>query len=382
MPDTKISQMTAATAVDGGDLVPIVQAGANKKAALSLLQALMSAPPTGTILLSGGGVAWNQNLDFTVSAAVYLIAGTQYASAQTNLTLGAADPTNDRIDIIAVDNTGIAIVIAGTPAPTPAAPDVDPATQLRLTFVYVAAAATVPSNVANVDIYLENTEYTSSTNSGNFVLASTNNPFAGTKDIEATNGASGNRVDLVKPSGTLDLTQYTSLVLQIRSKAAWPSAKSVSVVWMNGAAVVGSAVAIKTGVLGFDSSIIGSYQQVVIPISSFGTGASPVDRVRISIAGGGAAIGFYLDNIILQGGITGGGGAAGDFSTNSAVSVAGEIVVFADTTGKMGRRGGMLARIKTDGSFQLWNPTQSKFHTISVSGAAGEEVLEIGAGET
>lgn len=38
-------------------------------------------------------------------------------------------------------------------------------------------------------------------------------------------------------------------------------------------------------------------------------------------------------------------------------------------------------RIKDDGSFQLWNATQNKFHSITVSGAAGEEVLNIAAGE-
>lgn len=38
-------------------------------------------------------------------------------------------------------------------------------------------------------------------------------------------------------------------------------------------------------------------------------------------------------------------------------------------------------RIKDDGTFQLWNPDQNLFHTLSISGAAGEEILSIGAGE-
>lgn len=38
-------------------------------------------------------------------------------------------------------------------------------------------------------------------------------------------------------------------------------------------------------------------------------------------------------------------------------------------------------RIKGDGSFQLWNATQNKFHSLTLSGAAGAEVLSIGAGE-
>jgi hypothetical protein len=39
-------------------------------------------------------------------------------------------------------------------------------------------------------------------------------------------------------------------------------------------------------------------------------------------------------------------------------------------------------RVKADGSLQLWNPDQTKWHSISVGGAAGGEYLLIGAGET
>jgi hypothetical protein len=39
-------------------------------------------------------------------------------------------------------------------------------------------------------------------------------------------------------------------------------------------------------------------------------------------------------------------------------------------------------RIKADGSFQLWNPDQNKWHTLLCGGAAGGEYLTIGAGET
>jgi hypothetical protein len=39
-------------------------------------------------------------------------------------------------------------------------------------------------------------------------------------------------------------------------------------------------------------------------------------------------------------------------------------------------------RIKSDGSFQLWNAAQSKWHTVQVTGAAGAEILTIGAGES
>jgi hypothetical protein len=38
-------------------------------------------------------------------------------------------------------------------------------------------------------------------------------------------------------------------------------------------------------------------------------------------------------------------------------------------------------RIKADGTFQLWNQDQNLWHTISISGIAGAETLDISAGE-
>lgn len=38
-------------------------------------------------------------------------------------------------------------------------------------------------------------------------------------------------------------------------------------------------------------------------------------------------------------------------------------------------------RIKASGELQLWNPDQSKWHTLQVRGLAGGEYITIGAGE-
>jgi hypothetical protein len=375
MADTKISAMPVADSVTGTDIVPIVQTAANKSATLTVLQAFLGTqnflalsdtpdsyagqngnlvsvngdasgleftppPPllTGSYLISGGGVAWVNLFNYIVSPATYVIGGVRYSSPQTPITLTAADPVNDRIDVIAVNTAGAVVVIAGTPGGPPVEPSIDPATQLKLTFVYVAAGATAPP-ITSENIYLENTEWTSSTNSpGTINLASTNNPFAGTKDIEGTNTANGNLLTLVKPGGTLALSSYLQLVFYIRSKAAWPNQKSISVFWMNGAAVVGTAVALKNGAFGFDSANTTTYQQIVISVAAFNTGSNPVDRLRLSVAGGGGNIGWYVDNIILQSGAAPPPPGGGDFSTNTNLSVNGEIVLFANVTGKLGKR--------------------------------------------
>jgi len=268
-------------------------------------------------LLSGGGVAWTgTGFNYIISAATYTINGVLYASPQTSVTLSAADPTQDRIDVFYVDINGTAGHITGTPGTPPIQPSVDPASQLELTFAYIVAASSVPV-ITNENIYLENTEWTMSTASGTINLASTNNPYAGTKCIEGTAVANGQYFSGLKPSGTLKPSDYNQLVFQIRSKAAWPSQKSISIFWLNGNTVVGSSVSLRNGTFGFDSTNTTTYQQIVIPAANFGTGANSIDRIRFTTSGAGQTIGWYIDNIILQAG-AGGGGGGGTLTNFSA----------------------------------------------------------------
>jgi len=68
--------------------------------------------------------------------------------------------------------------------------------------------------------------------------------------------------------------------------------------------VVGNYVSIDDGLYGFDSSVVGSYQQIAIPLSVFAiVPSTTVNSIRFEIRGGGAAIGFYLDDIFLQSGV-------------------------------------------------------------------------------
>jgi hypothetical protein len=253
-------------------------------------------------VLSGCGVVWNSLLSFNISACSYLIQNTQYSTAQTSLTLAAADPSLDRIDVIAANTSGAIVAITGTPSANPAPPAIDISTQLQLTFVYVAAGATVPSNITVTDIYHENTEWTCAS-SANVNCASTSNPHSGTTDIEATAATTGNFARLTIPSSTIDISGK-NLVFWIRSKASWAATRSLTVQWFNGSTAKCTPVSLKDGNFTFNSSTTGSYQQIVIPTSTFACSGIPVTRVQFTVAGSGGTIGFYLDDITLQGGVT------------------------------------------------------------------------------
>ncbi len=252
-------------------------------------------------LVSGGGVEWVTGLDFTVGAASYVIGGTSLTSALTNVTLAAADPTDPRIDIIVLTSSGTAAVVAGVAAPSPVAPVVDPDTQIALAFINVAAAGTVPTGITYTTIYKENIEWTSSAVGGTCALASASNPYEGAVDVECTSAIAGNYVQFVAPS-PIDLGTFNSLTFYVRSKAAWANAKSLQLAWYNSTTQRGVIIPIRTGQFGFNSSTTGSYQQIQIPIGLFGLQGIPVDRIRLTVVGGGGAIGMYMDAFTLQSG--------------------------------------------------------------------------------
>ncbi len=266
-----------------------------------------------TQLLSGCGVEYTSGLIFTVGACNYTVGGATFGSPITTVTLTAADMTNPRIDVIGVDNTGAVFSIPGTAASSPSEPSIDPSTQIGLIFVTVAANATTPSGIGTTLLYDENTEWTC-TPTAHINCASTSNPYHGTTDIEATAAVLGNNFTLIKPAaGTTNLATQTSLVFYIRSKAAWPSAngngpsgrRTLSLVWLNGAAQVGTTVVLADGVFGFNSSNTTAYQQISIPIGLFGTGSSLVTTLTATASGNGGAssFGWYIDEVSLQAGI-------------------------------------------------------------------------------
>jgi hypothetical protein len=253
-----------------------------------------------TGLVSGGGVVWESAYTFRVSAAVYFIRGTQYSSAEQTITLDAADATLDRIDVLALDTAGALVKITGTPAAQPSEPDVDPSTQLKLTFVLVVAASTQPPGVSNESVYLENTEWTSSTSGSGWNANSTNNPRTSSKTIEGTSLANGAYVQLQRASSTA-LDSFAVLQLFVRSKATWPTSRTLRLQFFLSGVAKGTPVTLASGYWGFNSAVTGSYQLVAIPLAQFSLPAGVlVNQLRLTVNGTGGTLGMYVDDIVLQ----------------------------------------------------------------------------------
>jgi len=103
---------------------------------------------TGNQLISGGASYSGTGMVFNVSVLVYTIAGIEYTTAATDVTLLVGDPSNPRFDAIvaSLDANDIPIVevVQGTPAGTPSTPTLEP-DQVLVQYVLVGAGATNPS---------------------------------------------------------------------------------------------------------------------------------------------------------------------------------------------------------------------------------------------
>jgi hypothetical protein len=322
---------------------------------------------SGNYVLSGGGVVWEQDYDYTVSAASYVIQGAAYSSPETPITLTAADATNDRIDIIAVDTAGDVVVLTGTPAANPQAPAVDPDTQLQLTFVYVAALSTDPGVTTTV-LYQENagtpTEWTYTDSGATLSGADTAQPFAGTTDIAGTSCVNGDQF-ILTAAAPISLTDQNFLNLRVRPNGTWPGAKSLRLVWRSSGVVVGNVVTLANGTYGLNTGSA-TYQTIAIPIADFGVSGT-VDSLRVRVNGGGAAFSFYVDNIELQSGLSDPGTAYqpldSDLTAIAALAPSNDDVIQRKAGAWTNRT---MAQLATDlTATNTWQPLDSDLTTIA-----------------
>jgi hypothetical protein len=268
-----------------------------------------STPPgsgdsEGTFIEAGCGVAWaGSGLDFIVSAGSYWILGTRYTTTGGTVTLSNGDSSNPRVDVIAVNTSGTPVVVEGTPAADPGKPSVDPVTQIELTHVDVAAAATTPgTTISNLTIYAENAgptaEWTGSSSGSGWTLNSTTDPHAGTTHITGASVAN-NAYFQGAYSANLDINLYERLVYYIKVTTTWNASRWLRIGWFANGVQKGQWVDVRDTNYGFSRTASSSYQVVIIPTLAFNIpSGTMVNQLRMQDTGG--AISFRLDDILLQ----------------------------------------------------------------------------------
>jgi len=224
--------------------------------------------------------------------------------------LDAADPSNPRIDVIAVDTAQNIVVIKGTAGVNPVKPQVNPTYQVELTEIYVPAGATTPQNYTYKTIYNENVEWTSGStlSSGTVNFNSTVFPSVGTKNLRVASGTIGNVY--WDTTGAFLTSNYQSLSLRF-SLASSPTNDMLPYIYLrdNGVQVTYS---LALDGFGYSSvSGINEYNVITIPMSAFTfTSGSTFDGIGLYFGGMGAIV--DVDYVQLQTG-TNGGGVIGNY---------------------------------------------------------------------
>lgn len=259
-------------------------------------------PVKGNGWLTSPTIVWLHNYTYWVGNGTYAIGGKVYQFNGDSITLAAADPSLDRIDIIVLDTSENVMSISGTPSATPEKPIPDGTYQIEVTLVYVTAATTQPATPpTSVIIRDEGSvgEWTISktmTSTDNYAT----NPYHGSISQRLTSAGSGQYIQWTAASTQSKIT-FNNLVLYIRNNAALSGLRNMQVRLYNGSTQVGNWV--NPTSWGYSKTITGSYQVIGIPMSAFG-GADAFDRLRITNSGFAGTLDVQLDYIQLQSGVT------------------------------------------------------------------------------
>ncbi len=254
---------------------------------------------TGNQLISGGASYSGTGMLFNVSVLVYKIAGIEYTTAATDVTLLVGDPSNSRFDAIVAtldaNDDPIVEVVQGTPAATPSTPTLEP-DQVLVQYVLIGANATNP-NITTEYIYRndQTSDWQGSVNgllncggtvSNNFAdfTSSTPTPVAGGAcclstgiryALTSSTGARGTRFGAGTPVSREDYTVlsfyinfpspgYTQqgkqrLYLGLWADNTFPSNPNASTAWLGYVRVENYC----------DLSLMDTWQLVNIPTSAF-----------------------------------------------------------------------------------------------------------------
>jgi hypothetical protein len=249
--------------------------------------------------LDGGVVTHVADLTFAVTGANYRIGKKEYRSQSGTVTLDVAHPSLPRLDVIALNTAGQIVKITGTAALSPSVPQINPATEIYLTTIFLPPGATVPSGVNAVTIYNENTEWLHTDAQFSAIdFDNILNPQNGVKAIAATG------IGRIKASDGImrNYADFSVLRFYLRLNAAMPTNSSISVGLSNG----GVQLTQLTASHGYNPAIVGSYQNISIPISELNKNSNNFIAFYLSVQG--TTTSYLIDNIQIQGGIGSGTG--------------------------------------------------------------------------
>ena len=247
----------------------------------------------------GGVVTWISGLTFSVSETGFTIQNNPYVAPFSVITFDPADDTHPRIDVIAVDITGSVVIIKGNPAAEPLKPNIDPTTQLELTFLLIPANATEPAGVTSEIVYNENIEWVGSTSGVAVNFDSATLPFSGAKCADVGSIGTNDRI-VFTAAAPKNFADYETFTAFIKLKEVTNKQYFLLLEFMLAGVPVSNAIVL------LSASVSLEWQSLAIPISSFQLSGTQFDAVCLRWSKSGQQTdhaGFYLDMVKLEKGI-------------------------------------------------------------------------------
>lgn len=266
----------------------------------SVSKGLLPNTPTG---ITGGVVTWISGLTFHVTAADYYIDGVHYTSPATDITLDAADGTNPRLDVLAVTSAGTVVKITGTAGATPAEPQVDYFTQLKLTSILLNAGATTPVGIIENVIYDEGVEW-AGTSQGTIAvnfLSSAITPFKNSFEV-STDTYSDQSGIMFSNNVPVGINNNKTLNLHLYSTEAFTGSDDIKVQFLKNGVAVSDVRS-----LPFSKSTVNLWQYVSFLLTDFTFTSTDFNQVKFIFTGTTTTRSVYWDYILLQDGIPQGG---------------------------------------------------------------------------
>ena len=294
-----------------------------------------------TALIDGGIVTHATGPNFDVSAATYYINSGRFNSLGQTVTLTAPDSL-PRIDVIALDSLGNAIVITGTPSAAPVRPQVDTRSQLYLTFVLVGIDGSYNGGaIVEEKIYDEHIEWITSDSGTAVNFDATTLPYTGSIHINYNKISPAVDKAMYFRTGTdsIPLAIYNTLKFWVKIQKDNNSYFEVSI--GNGSSNWSLPVILDNSKINNQDT---NYQNISIPLNDFG-GFTASSFNHLKIIDKGAAGKKSIDNILVQGGIYNWGTTAG-LDTMAVVNV----IQVNDTTLRFCRRSGYCFEVEITGT--------------------------------
>lgn len=252
-------------------------------------------------IVYGGIVTWLGDYNYHITAAGYWLDFQFYESPAADFTLSPPDATFNRIDTFILTSSETAEVLEGTPSSNPAQAPLDTATQLAVSFSLVEVGTTEPT-INSECIYRNNTEWTATSSSlARLNPDSVTNPCNGVKALEGTGVVDNDNILFERGSSFFPTTITSQLTFFIRPKGSF-AANGLIFQWELAGTPVGDPVVLNHLSYFFDSTDTGTCQLIAIPLFHFGlVDTSEVDSLRITGEIAAGTVGFYIDDLCIQG---------------------------------------------------------------------------------